>query len=127
MAIVQLYSGAQLLADGQFLTTFGEPQVRAQVMLSLAAFRDTWDVGYLFFGLHLALLGLVVFRSGFVPKAWGILLALAGVSYLVDYGSLILFPQLGLGTSFIFGWGEPLFMIWLLVRGGKPVRQERGE
>ena len=76
-------------------------------------------MGYIFFGLHLALLGIAAYRSGFIPKALGAILGLAGASYLIDYSSLILLPELNLRVSFIFGWGELVFMIWLLIRGGK--------
>jgi hypothetical protein len=120
IALVNLYSVFQLLGDAGYLTAFDGSQIQAQVMLAVKAFEDTWDVGYIFFGLHLTLLGIVAFRSGFIPKLYGIILLLAGVSYLIDYIALILFPQLGLGISFIFGWGELIFMFWLLIRGGKP-------
>jgi ATP/maltotriose-dependent transcriptional regulator MalT len=39
--------------------------------------------------------------------------------YLIDYLGWMLFPDLGLGVSFIFGYGELIFMIWLLIWGGK--------
>jgi hypothetical protein len=119
VALVNVYSIFQLLGNADYLSVFETPAIQAQVMLSLNAFRDTWDVGYIFFGLHLALLGIVAYRSGFIPRAFGILLLIAGVSYLIDYLSLLLFPNLGLGLSFIFGWGELIFMLWLLIRGGK--------
>jgi hypothetical protein len=119
IALVNLYSIFQLLGDGGYLTAFDGAQIKAQVMLAIKAFEDTWDVGYIFFGLHLTLLGVVAFRSGFIPKVIGVILVAAGVSYLVDYLALILFPQLGLGISFIFGWGELIFMLWLIIWGGK--------
>jgi hypothetical protein len=119
IALVNVYSVFQFLGNADYLSVFETPEIQAQVMLLLNDFRDTWDVGYIFFGLHLALLGIVAYRSGFVPKAFGILLLLAGISYLIDYYSLLLFPDLGLRISFILGWGELLFMFWLLIRGGK--------
>jgi hypothetical protein len=119
IALVNLYSVFQLLGNAGYLSVFEIPEIQAQVMLALNAFRDTWDVGYIFFGLHLTLLGIVAFRSGFIPKVFSIILLIAGVSYLIDYFALLLFPNLGLGISFIFGWGELIFMFWLLIRGGK--------
>ena len=119
IALVNVYSVFQLLGNADYLSVFETPEIQAQVMLSLNAFRDTWDVGYIFFGLHLTLLGIVAYRSGFIPKVFGILLLIAGVSYLIDYFGLLLFSKLGLGLSFIFGWGELIFMFWLLIRGGK--------
>jgi hypothetical protein len=122
IALVNLYGVFQLLGDAGYLTAYDGSQIQAQVMLAFKAFEDTWDVGYIFFGLHLAFLGVVVFRSGFVPKVIGVILSAAGLSYLVDYLALLLFPQLGLGISFIFGWGELIFMLWLIIWGGKKER-----
>jgi hypothetical protein len=119
MALVNLYGVFQLLGNADYLSAFGTPEIEAQVMLLLNAFRDTWDVGYIFFGLHLTLLGMVAFKSGFIPKVFSIILLIAGVSYLIDYIALLLFPTLGIGLSLIFGWGELIFMLWLLLRGGK--------
>ena len=119
IALINIYSVFQLLGDAGYLSAFDTPEIQAQVMLSLNAFRDTWDVGYIFFGIHLFLLGVVAFRSSFVPKVIGIILILAGISYLIDYLGRMLFPDLGMGVSFIFGWGELIFMIWLLIWGGK--------
>lgn len=118
-ALVNLYRVFQLLGSPDYILAVEAPVIQAQVMLLLNAFRDTWNVGYIFFGIHLCLLGITVFRSGFVPKAVGIVLSLAGVSYMIDYVGWILFPNLGLGVSFIFGYGELIFMIWLLIWGGK--------
>ena len=119
IALVNLYSVFQLLGNAGYLSAFETPEIQAQVMLSLNAFRDTWHVGYTFFGLHLTFLGIVAYRSGFIPKVIGIILLIAGVSYLIDYFGLLLFPDLGLRLSQIFGWGELIFMFWLLIRGGK--------
>jgi hypothetical protein len=119
IALVNLYRVFRLLGDAGYLSAFETSQIQAQVMLLLDAFRDTWDVGYVFFGLHLTFLGIVAYKSGFVPKVFGILLLAAGISYLIDYVGLLLFPELGLGLSFILGYGELIFMFWLLIRGGR--------
>jgi len=119
VALVNLYSVFQLLGNANYLSVFETSEIQAQVMLLLNTFRDTWNVGYIFFGLHLTLLGMVAYKSGFIPKFIGILLLIAGVSYLIDYSGLLLFPDLGLGLSTIFGWGELIFMFWLLIKGGK--------
>lgn len=118
-AIINLSSILQLLGSADYLAVYEGPQHQAQVMHLINTFRDTWDVGYIFFGIHLLVLGVVVFRSGFCPKLIGLFLTAAGVSYLVDYLGWMLFPHLKLGLSYIFGYGELIFMLWLLVWGGK--------
>jgi len=119
VALINVYSVFQLLGNADYLSVFGASEIQAQVMLSLNAFRDTWDVGYIFFGLHLTLLGIVAYRSSFIPRFLGIILLIAGLSYLIDYFGLLLIPDLGVEISIIFGWGELIFILWLLIRGGK--------
>ena len=44
------------------------------------------------FGVHLLLIGYLAYRSGFMPKIFGILLVVAGLGYLVDGFVLVLVP-----------------------------------
>lgn len=119
VALTKVYYVFQLIGDANYLSAFGTAEIHARVMLLLRTFRDTWDMGYVFFGIHLFLIGISAFKSRFIPKVIGVLLTLAGISYLIDYIGRIQFPDLGLGVSFIFGWGELILMLWLLIWGGK--------
>ena len=123
MSLLGLVTVLGLTGGAGYLTAFGADQLNAQVMLSVTAFTNGWDIGYVFFGLHLALLGYLVFRSGFVPRLLGALLVLAGASYLIDRFAFYLLPNAGLNLSLFLGWGELVFMVWLLLRGGVNVEQ----
>ena len=94
-------------------------------MLSLQGFYHLWDIGFIFFGFHLAFLGVLGFKSHFVPRILGILVSVTGLSYLIDYMGKILFPDANLRISFILGYGELIFMIWLLIRGWRIYKQEK--
>jgi hypothetical protein len=119
IALVNYYSVVQLLSNADYLSAFETTDLHAQVRLSLKAFRDGWDVGFVFFGLHLAFLGYVLFKSSSIPKWLGILVFIGGVSYLIDYCGQILLVNFNPIASMIFGWGEAIFMLWLIFRGGK--------
>ncbi len=119
MALLNLAIVLQLLSGADYLTVFETDQLQAQVMLSLNAFRDGWAIGLVFFGLHLALLGYLVFRSDYIPGILGVLLIVAGLSYLIDYFGKFLFPDFDAAISQVAGWGELLFMLWLLLKGAK--------
>ncbi|NPE29485.1 DUF4386 domain-containing protein [Methanococcoides sp. SA1] len=108
-----------LLSDADYLTVFGTDQLHAQVMLFLNAFRDGWAIGLVFFGLHLALLGYLVFKSDYIPRILGVLLIVTGLSYLIDNFGKFLFPNFDVAISVVLGWGELVFMFWLLWKGGK--------
>jgi hypothetical protein len=49
---------------------------------SAAAFNTGYDIALVPFGLHCLLTGYLIFRSTFLPRIIGILLALAGMGYL---------------------------------------------
>jgi len=118
-ALFQYFDILRLLSGADHLKIFNMDQLQAKVMLSINAFNDGWAVGFVFFGLHLALLGILVFKSGAIPKILGILLAAAGLSYLIDKFGQFLSPGYDLNISVILGWGELIFVFWLLFRGGK--------
>ncbi|GAB7015909.1 DUF4386 domain-containing protein [Methanogenium cariaci] len=106
-----------LLSGADYLTVFETDQLHAQVMFSLNMFRESWAIGLVFFGLHLVLLGYLVFKSDYIPGILGILLIVAGLSYLVDTVGTVLFPDFNLPISRIAGWGELVFLFWLLLKG----------
>ncbi|WP_177165275.1 DUF4386 domain-containing protein [Methanococcoides vulcani] len=108
-----------LLSGADYLTVFETDQLHAQAMLYINAFSDGWAIGLVFFGLHLAFLGYLVFKSDYIPRILGILLIVAGLSYLIDNFGKFLFPSFDVAISLVLGWGELLFMFWLLLKGGK--------
>lgn len=78
-------------------------------------------MGLVLFGIHLGLLGYLVYRSGYIPKILGILLAIAGLGSPIYYLSPYLYPNVDLGFIMVIftGAGELIFTLWLLVRGWK--------
>lgn len=81
------------------------------------SYSTIWVTGLGLFGIHLALTGYLAFRSGFVPRIFGVLLAIAGVGYIADAVGL----QLVAGFTPLFGAllfvGEPAMILWELIRG----------
>lgn len=118
-ALVNYFSVLHLLSGADYLTVFEIDQLHAKVMLSLNAFSDGWAIGIVFFGLHLFVLGYLVFKSGYIPRILGILLVIAGLGYLIDNFGKFLFPSYDVAISLVTGWGELLFMFWLLFKGVK--------
>lgn len=99
--------------------------VPGRVLAGLARFTDIWDAGLIAFGLHLLVLGWLGFRSGYVPKVVGVLLAAAGVGYLVDsVGALTTSGQWTDVATFTF-IGELVFALWLVIRGRRVRTSDR--
>ena len=77
----------------------------------------------LFWGLWLIPLGLLVYKSGFIPRILGILLLINGLGYIVNCITAILFPgyftivsKIIFVTYFV---GEIPLILWLLIFGVK--------
>jgi hypothetical protein len=117
VALNNLVSALRLLDGADFLNAFGTAQVQAQMMVMLGAFQSGWDLALIVFGLHLLVLGILVFRSGGRLKMLGILVVIAGLGYLVDGCGKLLLPDYSLTIGMFTFVGEPLLMLWLLWTG----------
>ena len=109
LAALRLLANAD---DGRFTTS----QLQAHAMLFLDMRQNGILVTLVFWGLWLLPLGLLVFRSGFLPKVLGVLLVIAGAGYVIDSGTQLLSLSLPTVSQFTFV-GEALFTLWLLIRG----------
>ena len=119
IALHHLFSVLLLLGGADYLTVFETDQLHAKVMLSLSAFSDVWAIGTVFFGLHLALLGYLVFKSGYIPRILGGLLIIAGFGYLIDSFVVFLLPNYEAPIAMVTFIGELIFMFWILFKGVK--------
>ena len=61
--------------------------------------------------------GALVLRSNTIPRWLGVVVAIAGLGYLVDSFGRLLLPSVDLGFVMITFFGEALFMVWLLWHG----------
>lgn len=109
------------------------PQLDGLALLSVSTYRIGFVTAQLFFSAWLFPLGLLVLRSGFLPRFLGWLLLLDGVAVLVWFLQVLLapahpaisYPAWAIGFVAELGLG-----LWLLVRGVKPEVQApdgRGE
>jgi hypothetical protein len=110
-----------LLAGAGYLAVFEADQVNAIVQLFSNINAFVIFIWGLVFGLHLLLLGSLVYKSGFLPRILGILLILGGVGYLLQSYGHILVPQfdeiLETVVLVLSIPGELAFTVWLLWKG----------
>src|SRR5579863_5930255 len=110
-----------LILKGTYLTAFTPPQLQALALLSLKLHSQAYNVSLVFFGCYCLVVGFLIFRSTFWPKAIGALIAVAGVSLLVDSATSFLAPELYAALPNAIGYvdlaGEAALMLWLLVVG----------
>ena len=118
--------GALLFARGpDFLSAFGQPQRDALVMLFINLRHYGVVVNEVFWGLWLLPFGILVYKSGFLPRILGVWLVLNCFAYLAQNVTGVLLPQFAnnvANVAFPFELGELAIMLWLVIMGAK----ERG-
>lgn len=92
----------------------GSNQDSAQVLASVDAFQTGWDIALAVFGIHLLLLGILVFQSGAWRGILGLLVLITSAGYLIDgWGRLLLAGYDLTLVTFTFA-GEVVLLVWLL-------------
>jgi hypothetical protein len=103
-----------------FLSAFDKPQRDALGTLFLHLRGQGLVVEQIFWGLWLFPFGLLVMRSGFIPKILGVLLIINGFAYVVASLTELLAPayaNLVERFALIPETGELWIMLWLLIKG----------
>jgi hypothetical protein len=119
VAVVNLVSAVDLVGDAGYLAAFDAGQRNAQMMVSLDAFSSAWSVSLAFFGIHLSLAGYLALRSGYMPKALGIVLVIAGLGYAFDTFADLLVPDYEPTAAMFTFVGEVALFLWLLIRNAR--------
>src|SRR5688572_20714041 len=119
--VLNTYRPLQLLGGAAYLNAFSREQLEAMALLSLNAHSVGFAVALMVFGCSCVALGYLTFASGLLPRALGVLMAFAGVSYLTLSTAQLLSPRL---ASLLFPSvlvpalvGELSFAVWLTVKG----------
>ena len=110
-----------LVRGASFLSVFDKPQRDALAMLFLDLHFDGFVVAQIFWGLWLLPFGVLVYKSGFLPRILGVLLILACFGYLAN--SLVALGVLpGGAASRMVGQltiCELPIILWLVTMGAK--------
>ena len=122
--------GLRVATDGAYAAAFGSAGAGALVYLLLDLQHYGLLIAQIFFGLWLAPLGYLAYRSGWFPKALGGVLILGAACYIVDLLTAFLVPDLG---HLIHGFVVipcVIAEVWMLgyllvfgIRSGKPVER----
>lgn len=110
-----------LLSGSGSVAALAPPQLHALVSLFLGAHEAGVLIWGMFFGLHLLVLGYLVYRSGYLPKVIGGLLVFVGLVYLAQsFGNILLPEAKAVFTAMgSLGFLEIAFPVWLLIKGVK--------
>jgi len=112
-----------LLNGADYWSAFDKHQLDALAIGALALRNYGVNAVVALWGLWLLPFGLLVYRCGFIPRILGVFLVIACLADLVISGTSMLFPayELAVHKLMIFGVGELLIILWLLIKGVKPM------
>jgi hypothetical protein len=105
-----------------FLSGLDKAQLDSLGYMFLRMHTEGKGVEEVFWGLWLLPFGMLVIRSGFIPRFIGVLLLVAGSGYLISFFGPLLLPQyrslIGQVTM-VFFFGEFPIVLWLLIWGAR--------
>jgi hypothetical protein len=105
-----------ILQGGSSLSAFTAEQLQALALMFLKLNAYAFDIYLVFFGFWCILTGYLIFRSNFLPRVLGVLLAISGlgwVTYLFPPLAYRLFPFIAAASAL----GEIPLDLWLIVMG----------
>jgi len=110
-----------LLGSAHYLTVFKPDQLQTLAYTALRLHAQGYNICLVSFGFTCLLIGYLIFRSTFLPRTLGVLMAIAGLCYVVNSFANFLWPAF---ARPLFPWillpafpGEFGLMLWLLVKG----------
>lgn len=127
IAVIKLiHISAITLSSNTSSNTINSPITQEQVMALFQQFDHLWSLGLILFGFHLIFIGFLTLKANQVPNLLGILLIIAGTSYVFIHIMHSFFPELQASTATLehilglpMAVGELSFGIWLWAKGGK--------
>ncbi len=121
VAALNLVAALFPLGNAGYLRAFEPEQLHAMASLAVKSHSYGFGVALIFFGCECLVLGYLIFRSSYLPKAIGVLMQVAGWCYLTNSFALLLAPTFAnrlfpaiLVPAFV---GEASLCLWLLVKG----------
>jgi len=112
-----------LLSGANYLTVFEADQLYALVMFFLDLYLAGVWIATIFHGLWLLPLGYLVYKSGYFPRIFGVLLMIACFGFLIESFTFFLLPPSYVVITYpgiVFEIiGEFGFTGWLLLKGAK--------
>jgi len=108
------FAALRVAVDASYATAFGVAGAHALVLLLLDMHHYGFLIAQIFFGLWLVPLGYLAYRSEMFPKALGVALIVAGISYVVDMLAAFLVPDLGTQIHGFLSIPPTIAEIWML-------------
>ena len=115
-----------MILKGEIMKALEPGQKQDLAMLFLNIHKYGMITLEVFWGLWLIPFGQLVYKSGFIPLIFGLLLIIGGIGYIIESFTFLLFPSY---HSFVsqyvivtYSIGEISIMLWLLIKGVKVIK-----
>ncbi len=107
-----------MMGSAGYLQTFSPDQLNALVLLSLKFYGYAGMIFTAYYGMGWIVRAYLIFRSGYLPKFLGVLMAIGGIGFVVRNFALILAPAYASGALLLLMFpGGLILTAWLLVKG----------
>ena len=121
VASLHLLAALVPLGNAGYLAALDPKASHALSYLFIRSHEFGFGIALIFFGWVCLIEGYLIYKSGFLPKAVGVLMQIAGVCYLINSFAVILSPPLAhaLFPAILLPAlvGELSLCLWLLVKG----------
>ena len=120
-AFAELFYFAPLLIIGgatDYLGTFLPDQLNSLVLLSMKFYGFAGMIFTAYYGMSWIVRACLIYRSGYLPKFLGVLMAVGGIGFVLRNFAMILAPAYASDVFLMLMFPGGLIMtIWLLVKG----------
>ena len=121
VSLIYLVTALFPLANAAFAKPFTPEQLYALTSLAIRSHGYGYSVALLFTGCTFLVHGYLIFKSGYLPKALGIMIQIAGLGYISNGFAVILYPAIAnivfLAIILPVLIGETSLSLWLLFKG----------
>jgi hypothetical protein len=116
MAIGGVFQFAPLtiLGNASYARVFSAEQLQVQAYVLLKLYNQAYSIALVSFAFFDVLIGFLIFKSTFLPRILSVPMSLAGLAFLTFLAPA--FGSRNLQWIMLFGVGEVLVMLWLLVK-----------
>lgn len=105
-----------ILKDAQLGGAVGMGQLQADVLVMLRAYNESYSISFVIFSLFDITIGVLIYRSTFLPRWIGVLMVLAGLGWATFLWQPLATASRGIVLP-LGGVAELLLMGWLIAKG----------
>lgn len=112
------YGSTFILGGADYLKTFSPAQLNTLGLLSIKFYTYGGMIFLAFYGIATGIRGYLIYRSGYFPKVLGVLMVLAGLSFIAKNLAGVLAPKFPSDLFLVvMPFGVMAMTLWLLVKG----------